>query len=80
MKIQVDDLLPICQRYYEQEGNMQGGNLHIVLDDFNVDDTHIRFCSDAAAIEGDWFGHHLAGLILILSKTQRLKLAHKLHS
>lgn len=79
MKLQVDDVLPLCERYYEQAGNELGGSLHILLDDFNVEHQHVEFCILQASLNQDQFGAALAGLILVLSKTQRLKLVHKLH-
>jgi hypothetical protein len=50
------------------------GALHIVLDDGNVRDTHVKFCIENALERGDTEGHELACLLLGMSTTQRNKL------
>lgn len=68
------DVIPLVRAYYAKPGNSAGGSLHIVLDDGNVSDAHIRFCMDEAQKNGDEDGVILARLLLSLSKTQRRKL------
>ena len=51
------------------------GSLHIVLSDQNIDDGCVRFCIDQALAEGDEEGMHLGGILLRMSRTQRLKLS-----
>lgn len=57
--------------YYAKPGNAAGGCLHIVLDDGNVQDEHVKFCRDYAAQEGDEDGVALAELLLKMSVAQR---------
>lgn len=40
----VAEVLPLVNAYYAKPGNSVGGNLHIVLDDCNVEDGHVEFC------------------------------------
>lgn len=75
----VPDVLPLVRAYYAKPENGVGGNLHIVLDDGNVEDSHVRFCLDRAHEAGDADGIALAGLLLRMSRTQRLKLANAPH-
>lgn len=39
----------LIRRVYEQ--GAVGGNAHIVLDDWNLEDAHIRWCLDEALVE-----------------------------
>lgn len=71
----VPEVLPIAQAYYAKPGNCVGGSLHVVLDDDNVEDSHVEFCRTVAVEAGDEDGIRLADLLLRMSKTQRLKLA-----
>jgi hypothetical protein len=50
------------------------GSLHIVLDDGNVGDDHVRYCLEQARAIGDDEGASLAEILLRMSKTQRIKL------
>jgi hypothetical protein len=72
-KLTVLDVRPVAEAYY-QAGHVCGGNLHIVLDDGNVEDGHVLFCKKAAHEAGDAVGEQLADLLLQLSKTQRMKI------
>jgi hypothetical protein len=51
-------------------------SLHIVLEDFNVDNHHVEWCIEYAIKEGDKEGEELAKILLQMSKSQRLKIAH----
>ncbi|MNB58588.1 hypothetical protein D3C87_598700 [compost metagenome] len=53
------------------------GSLHIVLEDFNVDNHHVEWCIEYAIKEGDKEGEELGKILLQMSKSQRLKIAHK---
>jgi len=68
------DLVRPAWEYYQREGNSVGGNLHIVLDDGNVERSHVEFCLERATAEGDEAGVVLARLLLAASRTQREKL------
>lgn len=70
----LDKVLPLVREYYARPGNGAGGSLHIVLDDGNISDDHVRFCIKWAEERGDTSGVELGNLILRMSKTQRKKL------
>jgi len=57
-----------------REANPTWGSLHIVLDDGNVRDKHVKACIESALEKGDTEGHELACLLLGMSTTQRQKL------
>lgn len=61
-------------RYYAD--NPTWGSLHIVLDDYNVEDSHVDFCISFAEQKGDTEGLRLAKILRSMSKTQRKKLGH----
>jgi hypothetical protein len=65
------DLVRPAWEYYQRDGNGAGGNLHIVLDDGNVERSHVEFCLERATAEGDEAGVVLARLLLAASRTQR---------
>jgi hypothetical protein len=71
----VPEVLPLVRAYYAKPGNAVGGNLHIVLDEGNVETGHVEWCLARAREEGDADGAALAELLLRMSKTQRSKLA-----
>lgn len=71
----VPEVLPLVHAYYRKPGNEVGGNLHIVLDDGNVEDGHIQYCLEQAEADGDEDGVVLASLLLRMSRTQRSKLS-----
>lgn len=74
----VPEVLPLVRAYYQKPGNGVGGNLHIVLDDGNVEDSHVLFCLECAEQEGDADGIQLCQMLLQMTKTQRRKL-YKTH-
>lgn len=73
-KLTVPDVLPLVEEYYRKPGNGVGGNLHIVLDDYNIQNRHIEFCLKEAQVAGDEDGIRIARLLLKMSKSQRLKI------
>ena len=68
------EVAAIVQNYLDRPENVVGGNLHIVLDDGNLEDHHIQFCISRAAEAGDKEGIALGDALLELSMTQRKKL------
>ena len=66
------DLILPCRRYYEKHA--AGGNLHIVLDDENIEDHNVEFCLERAREEKDFEGEELAECILALPMRQRRQL------
>ena len=73
------DVIPMVRAYYAKPGNIVGGSLHIVLDDMNVDDSHVEWCLAYAIRKNDTDGVALAKVLLQMSKTQRLKIAHRVY-
>ena len=76
----VPEVLPKVRKYYAMPGNGAGGCLHIVLDDGNVLDHHVRYCLDWAFGIRDIPGVELAELLLRMSKTQRRKIHNRIHA
>jgi hypothetical protein len=74
VKPTVPEVLPLVRELYAQPGGGAGCCLHIVLDDGNVHDDNVGFCIERA----DEVGHErclkLARTLLLMSRTQRLKL------
>lgn len=74
----IDKLLELCKWYYSYHG--AGGSLHIVLDDGNLQDTHVDFCIDYSINANfDIIGHYLALLIRTLTEDERVVLYTQLH-
>jgi hypothetical protein len=70
----VPEVLPLVKAFYAKPGNGVGGKLHVVLEDRNVETSHVQFCLDAAKEAGDEDAVALAELLLRMSTTQRRKL------
>ena len=75
----IPEVLPAIRAYYAKPGNSNGGNLHIVLEDPNYEDDDVRFCIATARDAGDSDGVAIAKKMLLMSKTQREKLASMDH-
>lgn len=63
-------------RYQRDMGS--NGVFHIVLEDKNIKDSHVKFCRDLAVKRNDVEGLALADILMGMSKSQRIKLANKL--
>lgn len=73
--------LALIQRFAAYYRNHRAwGSLHVVLDDGNVHTDHVTFCREVARDTGDLEGETLAELLLLMSRTQRLKLPHKVRA
>lgn len=74
-KYTVPEIAPLVKALYATEHGSVGGHLHVVLDDDNIDTSHVEYCIQSA--ESDRCSRCYAlGLILRqMSKTQRSKLA-----
>lgn len=55
--------------------NATWGSLHVVLDDFNLNDANVRACIESARECADLEGEDLGHILLKMSKTQRKKIA-----
>jgi hypothetical protein len=72
----VPEVLPIVRAFYAKPGNEVGGSLHVVLDDGNVGDDHLNAAVESARETGDADGEMLGRVLLLCSRTQRLKVYH----
>lgn len=70
----IPEILDRFVDYFEAPGNGAWGSLHNVLDDGNVDDSHVDFSISHADAHGDEEGADLGRILLRMSRTQRLKL------
>lgn len=66
-----EELDALIERYYAMPGNDAGGNLHIVLDDSNLDDECISWCLAKCSEQGDDMGAQIATELLKLPEAQR---------
>lgn len=73
-KVTVPELIQAVKYYYSLEGNQCGGSLHIVLDDDNIEDSHIEMCIRYANKRNDMEGIKLGKMLLAASYNQRKKL------
>lgn len=78
----IPEVLPAVNDYYrrvinDEMPNGNGGCLHIVLEDGNVHDSHVRDCLRTAVDNRDLEGLLLCLVLLEMSPTQRLKLSNK---
>lgn len=71
----IPDVIERFKSYHSSHGAW--GSLHVVCDDFNVDDASVRFCIQLAEDNNDLEGKELALILLHMSKTQRRKLANR---
>ncbi len=74
-RINIPDVIERFKAYRASHGAW--GSLHIVCDDFNVDDVSVNFCIQLAEDQDDLEGRELALILLQMSKTQRRKLANQ---
>lgn len=79
MKPTIPEIIQLLREFGRKPKNSVGGNLHIVLEDGNVNDSDVQFCLDAAKADCDAEAVALAEIILKMSKTQRKKLAGMFH-
>lgn len=70
----IPDVIARFADYVEMPGNEVWGSLHVVLDDGNIQDSHVRSCIDLATERNDTEGANLARVLLTMSKTQRARL------
>lgn len=75
-KITIPEVIHLFQEYYDK--NRAWGNLHIVLDDYNVDNDSVEFCIKQSIENNDEDGEFLARIMLKMTKTQRLKISKKI--
>lgn len=76
-KLSFTDVLPMVNNYVVKDTNQIGGNLSMVLSNKNITNENIQFCMNQAKEKDDLEGVQLAKMLLLLSKTQRLKVCHQ---
>lgn len=62
----------LIKYYYEELGNLVGGNLHIVLDDGNIEHSFIIWCKAECKKNQDSFGVFLADVLLEFTEDELL--------
>ena len=71
-------LLKQINQFLSLEGNEVGGNLHIVLDDGNLEDNDIAFCLVRCAINNDFLGYTICANLLHISYEEREEIYDKI--
>lgn len=51
MSAKAEEAVPLFKAVYDQPRGGAGGNLHIVLDDWNIEDESIHYCMDTTKVE-----------------------------
>lgn len=74
MTRKLKDLIYLAWEHYQGAGNEAGGALHIVLDDGNVEKSHVEWCRNYAASEGDVDAVMLCDELLAVSERMRERL------
>ena len=64
----------IVHAFYELEGNIVGGSLHIVIEDYNIEDSHIMWCRNYALEKQDMDGVLMCDLLLLFTEDEREKI------
>jgi hypothetical protein len=72
----VPEAIPLARAIYARPDGAGGCCLHIVLDDFNVDQDSVDHCLARALERGHEDCSALAAMLVRMTKTQRLKVAH----
>lgn len=72
MKPTVPEILPLVRQIYAR--SPLGCCLHIVLDDGNIQGSHVRFCLGQAIERGHLDCERVASALLLMSRTQRTKI------
>lgn len=73
------DIVPLLRFFRSDPQNSVGGNLHIFLEDENVEDDHIKFCLDRCMEVGDTIGETICRLALKMSITQRKRMSREFY-
>jgi hypothetical protein len=73
--VPVAAVLPLVRALYRTPEGGSGCCLHIVLDDFNVEDSHVEFCIGYARSEGHADCEALSRVLRRMTAGQRWKLA-----
>lgn len=77
--IEYPDIVPLVREFKKNPDNGVGGNLHIFLEDGNIEDDHIAFCLSKCVERGDDLGEAICRLSLRMSHTQRKRLSREFY-
>lgn len=66
----MEQIIELCKAYYKQ--NTTGGNLHIILDDGNVEQDNLDFCKKEAEKNGDTAGLEILKELQHMTELERL--------
>lgn len=72
----IEEVLPWVCAYWDMEGNGTGGNLHVMLDDCNVEDGTCGWTQGYCDASGDRMGSLIAGWVRMMPWPRRVKLSH----
>lgn len=75
MRPTVPEVLPLLNAIYAR--HCAGCCLHIVVDDYNVEDSSVQFCLEHAIEKGHEECIIAALQLLQMTRTQRLRAAHR---
>ena len=64
-------ILKQIKQFLSLEGNEVGGNLHIVLDDGNLEDDDIEFCLVICEANSDFLGYDICANLLHIPYDER---------
>lgn len=73
----IEEMLPLVAAYVAMEGNSVGGNLHIALDNGNLESHHLDWCQGYADAKGDREGSLLAMLLNSMDVVELVGLYHE---
>lgn len=68
----INQAIELIRPYYESE--LAGGNLHVSLDDGNMEDGNVWFCLEEAVKERDLDGAKIAVFLLTMTEDERFDL------
>ncbi len=77
MKITIPEVVKDFAEFYQKPGNGVWGNLHIVLEDGNVENSHVGWCLKNALEQKDYESARLCGFLLQMTRSQRSRLPRK---
>ena len=69
------EIIPLIKLFKSNNDNICGGNLHIYLDDGNIEDGNIIFCLNRCIQLDDHIGKEICEMSLLMSHTQRKKIS-----
>ena len=74
------EVIADVQSFYALPGNDMGGNLHIVLDDGNLEDHAVWFCLERSLVKRDQIAARIARQLLAMTRTQRKRVYRNAHA